>query len=170
LQKRKLFIENEIHLQVQALKEQLDAYEKQMLSQLAESCSNAKLNIELFIKQNKSDLDNIKDSSEYLKATAFSYVGQQLKQQQNATKQDNENSKFSNECDDHLAPQRNSVNKCLSNLMQLKKMNKELSAYINELSFYPNVDSTLNSTAIGSLKQIKQINLEENFKVIFQII
>jgi DNA-binding beta-propeller fold protein YncE len=161
LSRRKAFIQNEIHDQVEAIKKHLDNLEIEMNESLEKSSINMIANIDKYHNLVKNDIDNINKSSEYLKANAFSYANHYEKKISNGDLK----SKEQNRKRVDLSVQHHSVNTALNNLNDLKKINRSLSDMVDELRFDPNYDLPSKSI-IGRLKNIKEINLMEQFKVL----
>lgn len=145
LQKRKKYLSEEIHIQVETIKNHLDELEELMKEELDSSCRNALINMNKFEKSNRHCLIDMIGELENLKLNEASYYkeGEGLSRQM----------------------QKQSVNKCLLNLDELNKLNKNLSEMINEIKFTPNIDMP-SASVIGTLKAIKEINLLEQFKTI----
>lgn len=62
--------------------------------------------------------------------------------------------------------QHQSVNTCVENLSELSKINKSIAEMISELKFEPCVDFPNACTIVGDLKEIKNANLKDLFKVV----
>lgn len=160
LEKRKCYIEQEIHAQVETLKAQLDDYEQAMKTKLAASCRNTSSNIKSFTAIHQADIDAIKATTNDLKVKAYSYV--------NNTKvnfDNKENCQTKEEVYLNSLPQQKSINKIFAHMNTLSNLNRSVSGYIEEINFYPNIEP-IDQEIIGSLKTIKEIGLEDQFKSI----
>lgn len=151
LNKRREFIENEIHVQIEALKEHLDALEAEMKESLAESTQNMVRNLEKFEKANGPRLGDMKIALENLKANSV------LNGSDSARKL---NPKL------NMVMQHQTVNSCVENLTELTKINRSMSEMISELKFEPNIDFPSASAIIGELMEVKDANLKEHFKAV----
>lgn len=117
-----------------------------MKDDLNQSCRNALINLEKFEKTNRHNLVDMITENENLKLNASRLESNDLK---NLSK----------------VLQKQSVNKCLSNLNDLNKVNKTINEMINEIKFSPNSE-TPDQSIIGALKTVNEINFVEQFKVI----
>lgn len=163
LNKRKLYIENEIHEQVEAIKKHLDNLEIEMKESLSLSTKNMEANLDKYHYIVKDELANIKQSFDGLKSNAFSYA-YQFDKHGNEKNNQNENSAKGNGIKTiDLSLQHQSVNLALNYLNDVNKMSLNLSIMIDELRFDPNFDLP-NKSFIGRLKKIKEINFREQFK------
>lgn len=122
-----------------------------MIERLNDSGKNVSVNLDKFQKLNQNSLEDIRGSIESLKANAFCYAYD--------SNQKSDDKKIVNRV------QKESVEKCLSNLNNLTDLNESFNDMIGELKFFPNIDMPSKSI-IGNLKHVKQINLKEQFKTI----
>ncbi len=152
--KRKEFIKNEIHNQIEMLKAHLDSMEQEMLENLDTSCKSIESAMAKFENTYRSELEEKKYLIENLKSNAFSYaygvsvndVGEKKHRL-------------------NVIQQQQSVDKCIQNLNELSDMSHTISDLIGELRFDPAIELPGRSV-IGKLKKIKEMNLEELFKSI----
>jgi hypothetical protein len=146
LTKRREFIENDIHAQVEHLKAYLDQLEIDLKANLNKSCTNMSLNLEKFQSENETNLNTIKAEMCQLKENAFSYAYSYSK--------DNKKSP-------DLSIQHQSVDKCFKFLNDVEDMNDTFSDMLDDLQFNPNVDLP-GKSLIGSIKRVKHTSLKES--------
>ena len=149
MESRRKFIEEEIRVQVEALRKQLDDCEQLMQEKLKESCHNLSVNITEFKLKHDKELEGIKRGADLLKSQAFSYAA---------------DPKPKDEKHLNVAPLNRSANKCLSFMNHLNSLNKSLSDMIEEVRFIPNIEGVTMDT-VGKLKFIKEINIKDQFRV-----
>ena len=150
MNKRKELIENEIHDQIANLKKHLDQIEIEMKACLDKSVDNMKSNLQKFEQDHKPELKEIKSSIETLRSNSLSYVNGDSKLK---TSKLNQTIQFK------------TVDSCIFHLNELSKINHNFSDIISELKFDPNVDLP-SRTIVGKLRQINNLDLAEQFKVI----
>ncbi|CAF0925034.1 unnamed protein product [Brachionus calyciflorus] len=158
LNKRKAFIENEIHVQIENLKDHLDLIEAEMKQNLEVSTRNMKSNLEKFEEDNRGELEEIKTQVENLRTNTLLYINGDLKNN-NKTQKINQ------------TLQNQTIEGCISKLNEISEINHSFNEMMNELTFEPAVELPSKSI-IGNLKQINDINLAEQLKNIksqFQI-
>lgn len=160
LNKRREFIENEIHAQIEALKEHLDVIEEEMRASLAESTENMIGNLDKFEKANQSRLDDMKIAIENLKKNANVNSGSNGDINGSSSNKKLLNPKLAQ------VMQHQSVNSCVENLGELSKINKLIAEIVSELKFEPVVEFPSPTLLIGDLKEVKDANLKEMFKTV----
>lgn len=124
--------------------------EIEMKLSLDQSVQNMKSNLEKFEKDHKPELKEIKTTIENLRTTSLSYVNGDTKLKNSKLQQ---------------AIHFKTVDSCILHLNELGKINHNFSDMISELKFDPNVDLPPRAI-IGKLKQINNVDLAEQFKVI----
>ena len=152
LRTRKEYIRSEIRGQIEAIKQNLDAMEEEMLEDLESSCKSIESGMDKFEKSFRTELNEKKILIENLKSNAFSYAY--------GVPVDSEKKHKLN-----LIQQHSSVDKCLQNLSELNEHSSTLSEMIGELRFDPNPE-TPGRSLIGKLKKLREVNLVEQFKTI----
>ena len=150
LKKRREFIKNEIHVQMETIRNHLVQLEQEMLDNLDASCKNIEVSLSKFEDMYRGELSEKKTLIENLKSNAFSYAyGLQA---------DSEKKHKMN-----LVNQQQSVEKCIQSLNDLNSLNVSINEMIGELRFDPNIDLP-DKSIIGKLKKVREINLVDIFK------
>lgn len=146
MNKRKAYIEQEIHEQIELLKSHLDELEAELKENLEVSTKNMIINLDKIEKANATRIDELKMNIQNLKINC-----------------DSKSSKLNPNL--NMALQHESVNTCIQNLNELNKLNYSINEMISELKFDPNPDLP-EVSLVGNLKLVSDINLKEQFKSI----